>query len=226
MVLKNKFPVWVALLNGENSNKIYKKEDKVNNMKKYILFDNDGVLVDTEMWYYRASAEVLSNMGISIDETIYREIMINGLSTFVLAEQAGFKDKEIKQAKSKRDELYQQYLRREDISINGVQEILKELKQKYKMAIVTTSRRVDFEIIHARRGIVEHMEFVLCVEDYARSKPHPDPYLKGLEKFNASKDETIVVEDSQRGLRSAVASGIECIVVKNDFNAYKVVSRE
>jgi len=87
------------------------------------------------------------------------------------------------------------------------------------MGIVTTSKRVDFELIHDKRGIVDYMDFVLCVEDYPRAKPHPDPYLKGLEKFNSSKEDAIVVEDSQRGLSSTVAAGIECVIVKNDFTA-------
>ena len=85
------------------------------------------------------------------------------------------------------------------------------------MAIVTTSRRVDFELIHKNRGISDYMQFILCVEDYKRAKPYPDPYLKGLELFNASKEQTIVVEDSQRGLTSAVNANIECVIVKNEF---------
>ncbi len=188
-------------------------------MKKYILFDNDGVLVETEIWYYRASAEVLKTIGIHMDDIAYREIMINGLSSFVLAERAGFDDETIKKARSKRDELYQKYIQSEDIAIDGVQDVLVNLRKKYRMGIVTTSRRVDFELIHNNRGIVDHMEFVLCVEDYPRAKPHPDPYLKGLEQFNAPKEETIVVEDSERGLRSAVAAGIDSVIVKNDFTA-------
>jgi len=85
------------------------------------------------------------------------------------------------------------------------------------MAIITTSRRVDFELIHKNTGITEFMEFVLCVEDYERAKPHPDPYLAGLNRFKALKEETIVVEDSQRGLTSAFNAGIDCVVVKNEF---------
>lgn len=46
------------------------------------------------------------------------------------------------------------------------------------MAIVTTSRRVDFELIHKNRGISDYMQFVLCVEDYKKAKPYPDPYLR------------------------------------------------
>jgi len=74
-------------------------------MKKYILFDNDGVLVETEMWYYRASAEILKTMGIIMDDVAYRETMINGLSSFVLAERAGFGTIAIKKAREKRDVL-------------------------------------------------------------------------------------------------------------------------
>jgi beta-phosphoglucomutase-like phosphatase (HAD superfamily) len=61
------------------------------------------------------------------------------------------------------------------------------------------------------------MEFVLCSKEYPRSKPYPDPYLKGLEKFKATKNETIIVEDSQRGLESAYAAGIDCVIVYNHF---------
>jgi beta-phosphoglucomutase-like phosphatase (HAD superfamily) len=63
------------------------------------------------------------------------------------------------------------------------------------MAIITTSRRVDFDLIHKNRGIVDFMDFTLCVEEYKRAKPYPDPYLAGLRKFNATKKETIVVEN-------------------------------
>ena len=87
----------------------------------------------------------------------------------------------------------------------------------YKMGIVATSRRVDFEIIHKNLGIVDFMDFVLCEEDYNFAKPHPEPYLKGLELFKANKQEAIVVEDSTRGLSSAYKAGIECVIVKNEF---------
>lgn len=85
------------------------------------------------------------------------------------------------------------------------------------MAIVTTSTRVNFELIHKNRGITKYMDFILCVEDYERAKPHPEPYLKALEKFNATANEAIVVEDSQRGLDSAYSANIDCIIVKNEF---------
>lgn len=186
-------------------------------MKKYILFDNDGVLVETERWYFTANVEILKTMGIDLDEERYREIMINGQSAFILAEEQGFDSETVEQARDRRNVLYQHYICTEDITIPGVTEVLASLAQKYEMGIVTSARREDFELIHSRRGITDHMQFVLCSGEYARSKPHPDPYLKGLSMFGGQKHEAIVVEDSQRGLRSAVNAGIECVVVHNHF---------
>jgi beta-phosphoglucomutase-like phosphatase (HAD superfamily) len=61
------------------------------------------------------------------------------------------------------------------------------------------------------------MDFVLVREDYNLAKPHPEPYLTGLQRFGATKEETLVVEDSSRGLTSAVGAGIDCAIVYNDF---------
>jgi HAD superfamily hydrolase (TIGR01509 family) len=93
------------------------------------------------------------------------------------------------------------------------------------MAIVTTARRVDFEIIHEKRQIRQLMDFVLVREDYQLTKPHPEPYLTGLKRLGATKEETLVVEDSSRGLNSAVAAGIDCVIVNNDFTKVHDFSR-
>jgi beta-phosphoglucomutase-like phosphatase (HAD superfamily) len=61
------------------------------------------------------------------------------------------------------------------------------------------------------------MDFVLVREDYKLAKPHPEPYLTGLKRLGASKEATLVVEDSSRGLNSAAAAGIDCVIVHNEF---------
>lgn len=185
-------------------------------MKKFILFDNDGVLVETEPLYYKASKKALKEFfDIDITFNEYMKLMTDGKGVWIPAKNAS--KEEIDIARNQRDLYYQEYLKTENLSIENVTEILKELSKKYKMGIVTTSRRVDFEIIHKNRGITDFMEFVLCVEDYPKAKPHPDPYLKGLELFNAKKDEVVVVEDSERGLISAYEADIDCIIVHNEF---------
>ncbi|MFT7880749.1 MAG: HAD family phosphatase [Sulfurimonas sp.] len=188
-------------------------------MKKYILFDNDGVLVETEQWYFRANYEILKTMGIRLEEERYKEIMIQGQSALMLAEEQGHTQERVERERAKRNALYQHYLRTEDIAIPGVHEVLSMLSEKYRMGIITSARQEDFELIHEGRGIIDPMEFVLCSGEYARSKPHPDPYLKGLSLFEGEKHEALIVEDSERGLRAAVSAGIECAVVDNQFTA-------
>ncbi|MFA9239146.1 MAG: HAD family hydrolase [Candidatus Paceibacteria bacterium] len=186
-------------------------------MKKYILFDNDGVLVDTEIWYFEANKKALKELGLTLYMDIYQEIMVRGGTAWEIAINAGITNEIINKKRIQRDIYYQEFLHTKNLEIPNVRKVLANLSKKYKMAIVTTSRRVDFELIHKNRGLSEYMQFILCVEDYERAKPYPDPYLKGLALFKASNEQTIVVEDSQRGLISAVNANIQCVIVKNEF---------
>lgn len=186
-------------------------------MKKYLLFDHDGVLVDTEQWYFMANQEALSELGIELDKEQYLKNMAKGISCWELARSMGIDEAIITEKRVRRNLYYQTYLKKEDIEIPGVESLLSELSKAYKMAIITTSKRSDFELIHQDRHLVQYFDFVLTREDYHNAKPHPEPYLTGLAKFDGRKEEALVIEDSERGLMSAVAAGIECAVVYNEF---------
>ena len=190
------------------------------NSKQFILFDNDGVLVHTEPLYYEANLKVFGEMGLEVDETAYHDIMIAGKSVFSVAEAKGFSPEEVAFWRDRRNDYYQDFIRSRDISIPGTDKVVEELAKRFRMGIVTTSRRVDFELIHEDPRFTRHMEFILCVEDYPRAKPYPDPYLAGLQAFHARPEQAVVVEDSERGLRAAVNAGIDCIVVHNSFTAH------
>jgi HAD superfamily hydrolase (TIGR01509 family) len=185
-------------------------------VKKYILFDHDGVLVDTEFWYYKAGERALADIGFPLDRDQYLRDMNQGLGTWAQA-AAGFDEQIISRQREVRNDYYREYLRTESIEIEGVVEALAELSKYVRMAIVTTAKRADFEIIHEKRQVRKFMDFVLAREDYKLAKPHPEPYLTGLKRLGAAKEETLIVEDSSRGLNSAVAAGIDCAVVYNDF---------
>lgn len=186
-------------------------------MKKYILFDHDGVLVDTEHWYFKAGERALAGIGLTLDRDRYLTDMSLGAGTWAAARAAGVDDRTIDRLREIRNGYYQEYLRSETIEIDGVVEALATLSRHVRMAIVTTSRREDFELIHRDRQIRRYMDFVLVRDDYVRAKPDPEPYLTALERFVAPAAEALVVEDSSRGLRSAVAAGIDCAVVHNEF---------
>ncbi|MGF0118526.1 HAD family hydrolase [Promicromonospora sp. Marseille-Q5078] len=188
-------------------------------MKTHILFDHDGVLVDTEPWYYRAGERALADVGFTQDRDQYLRDMHHGQATWAQARRAGVDEGTIDRQREVRDRYYQEYLRTEAIEIDGVLEALAELSQHVRMAVVTTARRADVELIHEKRRILPFMDFVLAREDYDHAKPHPEPYLTGLRTFGAAREETLVVEDSSRGLASAVAAGIDCAVVHHDFTS-------
>jgi len=186
-------------------------------VKKYILFDHDGVLVDTEHWYYKAGQRALARIGLRLDPEQYLLDMNQGAGTWAQAKAAGVDDSTIDRLREVRNAYYQEYLRTEVIEIDGVVEALADLSRHVRMAIVTTSKREDFELIHRGRHIMDYMDFVLVRDDYIRAKPDPEPYLTALCRFGAPKDDALVVEDSSRGLRSAVAAGIDCAIVYNEF---------
>lgn len=185
--------------------------------KKYILWDHDGVLVDTEKWYYEATRKALAELDVFFSMDLYLDHMQEGKSLWLLASGQGIQEEVIRKYKERRNRYYQEYLLKEDIGIPGVEETLELLSRNFSMAIVTTSKRRDFNLIHHERKICSFMDFILTIEDYEHAKPSPDPYLKALEKFSADRREAIVIEDSGRGLRSAAAAGIDCIIVRNEF---------
>lgn len=194
-------------------------------MKKFILFDHDGVLVDTEFWYFQAGQRALADIGLTLKKDQYLRDMSQGTGTWAQARAAGVDEQTISKQREVRDRYYQEYLRTEAIEIDGVVDALAELSKHVRMAIVTTAKRADFEIIHAKRQIATFMDFVLVREDYELAKPHPEPYLTGLKRFAAAREEALVVEDSSRGLASAAAAGIECVIVHNDFTETHDFSR-
>jgi HAD superfamily hydrolase (TIGR01509 family) len=147
------------------------------------------------------------------------------LGTWARARAAGIDEPTISRQREARNDYYREYLRTEVIEIEGVLEALAELAKYVRMAIVTTAKRADFEIIHEKRRVMQFMDFVLVREDYKLAKPHPEPYLTGLKRFEATKEETLVVEDSSRGLNSAVAAGIDCVIAYNDFTKAQDFSR-
>ena len=175
------------------------------------------MLVDTEPLFFEATRLGLAELGITLHREDYLRDMANGVSAWERVAAAGVSREKIDLHKERRNDVYRDFLSRRAIEVDGVEAVLQELGRDFRMAIVTTARRADFDLIHRHRNIVEHMSFVLTNGDYPRKKPHPDPYLAALARFGASNEEAVVVEDSERGLRAAVAAGIDCVVVENAF---------
>ena len=88
------------------------------------------------------------------------------------------------------------------------------------MAVVTSSLREPFEIIHRRTDYQRFFNLVLTREDYNKSKPEPEPYLKALKLLAIDPDKVVVVEDSERGIIAAKRAGLTCWAVPNRLSAH------
>ncbi len=202
-------------------------------MIKAIFWDNDGVLVDTERLYFQATQETLESVGVVLDRDQYVEFFLRqGRGAWHLLEERGVSATDIERLRHRRNELYSELLDREACAIDGVAGTLEILHGKYVMGIVTSSRRDHFDIIHSRCNLLQYFDFVLTAADFARVKPHPDPYLLAMERAGAPAEECIAIEDSERGLQAATRAGIRCIVIPtaltaggNFAAAYRVLER-
>jgi HAD superfamily hydrolase (TIGR01509 family) len=183
-----------------------------------ILWDNDGVLVDTEGFYFQACRTVLAKVGIELTALLFKEISLRrGESVFSLADAHGISDEEISLLRAERDCLYEKYLESEPCVVDGAEEVLQTLHGRFRMGVVTSTRRKHFEIVDAKSGLMPYLEFVIANEDYERSKPFPDPYLTALERYHLQPSKCIVIEDSERGLAAARAAGLECLVLRSKW---------
>jgi HAD superfamily hydrolase (TIGR01509 family) len=184
-----------------------------------ILWDNDGVLVDTEGLYFRATQEVLGTVGVPLTADQFKEISLRrGESTFVLATDHGISADEIARLRAERDRRYTELLGSQSWAIDGAQEVLRSLHGQVRMGVVTSARKVHFETAHARTGLRQYLDFVLTREDYEHTKPHPEPYLTALARHDLRQEDCIVVEDSARGLAAATAAGLPCLIVLSDWS--------
>jgi HAD superfamily hydrolase (TIGR01509 family) len=188
-------------------------------MLKAILWDNDGVLVDTEGLYFEATRQTLADAGVELTRALYADISLRqGRSAFDLLRERGASDDTIEQARTTRDDRYSALLQSRPLLIDGVEETLASLHGSIRMGVVTSSRKVHFDVIHRSTGILGYFELVLTREDYRLSKPDPEPYRTALGLVGLAAQECVVVEDTERGMLSAVAAGIPCLVIPNALN--------
>jgi HAD superfamily hydrolase (TIGR01509 family) len=183
-----------------------------------ILFDNDGVLVDTEGYYFQANREALARFDVTLDRAAYVELFLrDSRGAWDLLRDRGVDELRIEEARWERDERYQALLGDGDLLLPGVAEGLEALAGKFRMAIVTSSEPAPFAAVHARAGIRQHFELALTREQYRHAKPDPEPYLTAASRLGVPPSRCLVVEDSERGLRAAVAAGIACWVVPSEL---------
>jgi HAD superfamily hydrolase (TIGR01509 family) len=180
---------------------------------KSIFWDNDGILVDTEPLYFRATGEVLAGFGVELTQQQFIDLSLTAGSSLFSLVAYQLTPAELEAARRSRDERYSELLQEEAVTLPGVEETLAGLHGKVSMAIVTSSRPEHFALIHKRSGLLDYFDFVLTRDDYVCAKPHPEPYLTALRKSGRQPEECRVIEDSERGLLAARRAGLRCLVI-------------
>ncbi len=187
-------------------------------MVEAILWDNDGVLVDTECLFFESTRSTLATIRIQLTLEQFLDIsMRQGRSAFELAVESGWPREQVAYLKRERDLLYCEMLRKQTRVLPGVAETLKSLHGRMRMAVVTSSQRQHFDVMHADIGLTRYFEFVLAREDYRQTKPNPEPYLLALQRLGLKAENCLVVEDSERGLAAARSAGLRCLVIPNEI---------
>lgn len=183
-------------------------------MVKAILWDNDGVLVDTERYFFQATRDILFEAGMELTLERFIEFsLVKGYGLWEYIRAGGLDTSECEALRVKRNRRYTELLTGTPTLIDGVRETLASMHGRYVMGVVTSSQREHFEVIHRYTGLLDYFDFVITSDDCEHTKPHPEPYIKGLGKTGVSPGECVAVEDSARGLTAANSAGLSCLMI-------------
>lgn len=185
-------------------------------MIEAILWDNDGVLVDTEGLFFEATRRTFVSAGTDLTRAEFIDAALrSGRNLWERVAAKGYAAERIARLRRERDELYAALLESGDHLIQGAADTVRLLAVRYRMGIVTTSLRTHLEAAHRRTGLLAIFEIIVAREDYEESKPHPEPYLTALARLSVPPEKCLAIEDSERGLASALAAGLPCVVIPN-----------
>jgi beta-phosphoglucomutase len=179
-----------------------------------IIFDFDGVLFDSEPVRFRAGAQALAEIGITITwEDFVRHWLGRtdeaGLQEILGGRYAADGPRVI----DRRNSLYEQLLD-EVQPFTDAGRFLRRVPEGVRLAIATGSRRLEVEGILWRAVMTQSFQTIVTAEDYARAKPAPDPFLTTARLLQLVPAACLVVEDSPAGVAAAQAAGMPVVAVE------------
>lgn len=184
---------------------------------KLVIFDLDGVLVDTKKIHYDSLNSVLDKKYlITWEEHL---LIYDGLKTNrkleILSEKKGLPQSEHYKIWSSKQKKTLENLKelKPNQTLQSVMNTLVE--DGYKIAVCSNSIRKTVLTVLSKLGIMEFMDYIISNEDVQNSKPHPEMYWRAISKMGCLPEETLIVEDSPTGLLSATRSGSNVFRVNN-----------
>jgi HAD superfamily hydrolase (TIGR01509 family) len=186
-------------------------------MFQAVIFDNDGVLVDSEPLHHRAEAATMRHFGAEINADDFKAYV--GLS---MAKMLGdwidkFKIKASIEEMIRFHEANLQNIFQEEVQPTPhVLPLVHHLRQKnYLLAVASSSTRALVELGLRKLGILSLFNSVLCGDEISHLKPDPSIYLKTADRLQVAPANCLVIEDSHVGVIAAKAAGMFCVGYRN-----------
>jgi beta-phosphoglucomutase len=194
---------------------------------KAIIFDLDGVIVDTAIFHYKAWKKLANKMGFDLTEAQNEQLKgISRMESLDILLKIGkidsISDEEKQSLANNKNEWYRENILKmtpKDI-LPGVKDFLEELKEAhYKMAIGSSSKNAG--IILERIGLENYFDAVVDGTKITRSKPDPEVFLKVAQELNIPPEQCLVFEDADSGIEAAKNAGMKTIGVGKPENLTK-----
>ncbi len=184
-----------------------------------ILFDLDGVLIDSEEAHYEATRLAFREHGIGeLSTEIYRAHMLGrpdreGLAAALAV--LGLSLRGLEALLESKARFYRELLTEGAVTLlaDGIATVEAALGHGYPVAVVTGARAEEARWALRAAGLAGRIPVIVAAEDVAHGKPHPEPYQRGCERLGVTPQWSIAVEDSPAGVRAGTAAGLRVLAV-------------
>ena len=185
-------------------------------MIKAIIFDMDGLMIDSERVTFECYQEILKGMKLTMDEEFYKTLLGKPLKGIYQRFYDVYgNDFPIEDAIKDVHALMAQRFETEGVPVKtGLKSLLEYLKaNNYKTIVATSSNRDRVDTILAQAQITDYFDDSICGDEVTKGKPNPEVFLKSCQKLGVSVDEAIVLEDSEAGIQASYDAGIKVICI-------------
>ena len=187
------------------------------NEKEALLFDMDGVIMDSMPWHVRAWQEAFQEFGLKVSEEalyLHEGAIEADTSRQIFLDQGVEPTEELfKKVLLRQREIFRQKYQPLVRPFPEVPDLLADLRrQGKKLALVTSSHQEILEVI-LPLSLRKLFHFVLTGDKVKRRKPHPEPYLRAKDELRAREEEALVVENAPAGIKAAKRAGLFCVAL-------------
>ena len=179
-----------------------------------VLWDLDGVLVDSARFHYEAYCKLLAESGREIGFDEFRNLI--GLRNDAILRRlfGELPPAEVGRLARRKEELFRELIAGKVEALPGAADLVRRLREAgVLLAIVSSTPRANIELILGSLGLAEAFAAVVGAEDARRGKPHPEGFLVAAQRLGAAPVDCVVLEDAPEGIAGAKAAGMRCIGV-------------